>query len=170
MTCLNCKKIGHIAAFCESDKASNTNFQDTEVHEEAVMELIDDVQQDANEEYYADLLLCEDQEHRSASFQIKDSINGGRIPKEWILLDIQSTTNSLSNPDLLTDIREVRGILTIHTQAGKAVTNLRGTAPGYGEVWYCPDGIANIPSLENIAKTRLVKFDSTNDNKFSQQG
>jgi hypothetical protein len=168
MTCRNCRKKGHIAAFCENDTVSNTNVQETEVHEEAVQELIDSVQQDADDgDYYADLFLCEDQEHRNAFSHIKDGINGGRIPKEWVLLDNQSTTDSFSNPDLLKDIHEVRGSLTIHTQAGKAVTKLRGTVPGYGKVWYCPDGIANILSLANVAKTRVVTFDSTNGNHFN---
>jgi hypothetical protein len=171
MTCRNCNKKGHIAAFCEDakeDKDTNTNVQVGETHVEAIQELLDGTKlfdQD-EEDYYADLFLCEDQEHRSVSFQIKDGINGGRIPKEWILLDSQSTTDAFSNPALLKDIHEVRGSLTIHTQAGKAVTKLRGTVPGYGEVWYCPDGIANILSLAHVAKTRTVRFDSTNGNQF----
>jgi hypothetical protein len=165
--CRNCGKIGHIAAFCKIDKVANTNVQDGEVHEEAAQQLLDAVQAETNEDnYYVDLFLCEDQEHRSVSFQIKDGINGGRIPKDWVLLDSQSTTDAFSNPDLLRNIHEVRGSLTIHTQAGKAVTKLRGTVPGYGEVWYCPDGIANILSLAHVAKTRLVIFDSTNGNQF----
>jgi hypothetical protein len=101
------------------------------------------------------------------SFELKDGINGGRIPKDWVLLDSQSTTDAFSNPNLLTDIHEVKGSLTIHTQAGKAVTKLRGTLPGYGEVWFCPDGIANILSLARVAKSRLVTFDSTNGNQFA---
>jgi hypothetical protein len=125
------------------------------------------LQQEAdNEDYYADLFLCEDQEHRSASFQMKGGVNGGRIPRAWILLDSQSTTDAYSNPDLLRDIHEVLGSLTIHTQAGKAITKLRGTVPGYGEVWYCSNGIANILSLARVAKTRLVTFNSTDGNKF----
>jgi hypothetical protein len=122
---------------------------------------------DGNEDCYADLFLCEeDQKHKSASFQLKDGINGGRIPKDWVLLDSQSTTDAFSNPALLRDIHEVRGSLTIHTQAGKTVTKLRGTVPGYGEVWFCPDGIATILSLARVAKTRVVTFDSTNPEKF----
>jgi hypothetical protein len=167
MTCRNCNKVGHIAAFCQNDKAADVNVQDTEVHEEAEQQLLDALQAETNEDdYYADLFLCEDQEHRSVSFQIKDGINGGRIPKDWVLLDSQSTTDAFSNPDLLQNIHEVRGSLTIHTQAGKAITKMRGTVPGYGDVWYCPDGIANILSLARVAKTRLVKFDSTNGNQF----
>jgi hypothetical protein len=131
-----------------------------------VLELIDAVQQDADKEYNADMFLCEDKRHRSAYFQMKDGIKGRLITKEWILLDSQSTTDSFSNHDLLMDIHELRGSLTIHTQAGKAVTKLRGTVPEYGEVWYFPDSIANIVSLAHVANTRLVKFDSTNGNQF----
>jgi hypothetical protein len=155
MTCQNCGKIGHIAAFCKNHKVADTNVQDGEVHEDAEQQLLDAVQTEADEgNYYADLFLYEDQEHRSVSFQIKDGINGGRIPKDWVLLDSQSITDAFSNPDLLRDIHEVRGSLTIHTQAGKAVTKLRGTVPGYGKVWYCPDGIANILSLDQRKPVR----------------
>ena len=97
---------------------------------------------------------------------MEDGINGGRIPKDWVLLDNQSTTDAFSNPDLLKDIRVVSGSLTIHTQAGSMVTKLRGTLPGYGEVWYCEKGIANILSLANVAKIRHVMYNSQNGNQF----
>jgi len=135
---------------------------------EADQQLMDG-SEDEDEHYYADLFLCSDEdEHKCVSFQIKDGIgmNGGRIPKYWVLLDSQSTTDAYSNPDLLRDIHEVKGSLTIHTQAGKAVTKLKGTVPGYGMVWFCPDGIANILSLANVSKTMDVKFDSNNGNQF----
>jgi hypothetical protein len=149
-------------------QASKTSVQDGEVHEEATAQLLDGTKMaDENEDYYADLFLCEYQEHRSVSFQLKDNINGGRIPKDWILLDSQSTTDAFSNPHLLKEIHQVRGSLTIHTQAGKAVTKLRGTVPGYGEVRFCPDGITNILSLDRVAKSRLVTFNSTNGNHFA---
>jgi hypothetical protein len=161
MTCRNCGKIGHIAAFCKNDKVADTNLQDGEVHEDADQQLLDAVQTEADEgTYYADLFLCKDQEHRSVSFQIKDGINRGRIPEDWVLLDSQSTTDAFSNPDLLRDIHEVRGSITIHTQAGKAITKLRGMVPGYGKVWYCPDGIANILSLAHVACTMRLLTNS----------
>jgi hypothetical protein len=161
MTCRKCKKIGHIATFCENEKFLSTNVQDGEAHdenEEAVLELMVEEQKYANADYYADLFLIEEQEHRSAPFHTKDGINGGRISKEWILLESQSTTDAFSNPALLKDIHKVQGSLTIHTQAGKAVTKLRGTVPGYGEVWYCPNGITNILSLAHVDKTRFVSL------------
>jgi hypothetical protein len=67
---------------------------------------------------------------------------------------------------MLKNIDEMRGSLTIHTWARKALAKPKGTVPGYGEVWYCPDGIANILSLERVTKTHLVKIDSTNGNQF----
>jgi hypothetical protein len=169
MTCRNCNTKGHIASFCPNAKLANKNVQDGEIHAEGAAQLIDGATaSDGNEDHCADLFLCEeDQEHKSASFQLKDGVNGGRIPKDWVLLDSQSTTDAFSNPALLQDMHEARGSLTIHTQAGKAVTKLRGTVPGYGEVWFCPDGIANILSLARVAKTRVVTFDSTNGNQFA---
>jgi hypothetical protein len=151
-----------------ADKTANTNVQ---VHDEAVQQLIDGstlTLATENEDYYADLFMCNEQEQEQhVSLQLKDGINGGRIPKDWILLDSQSTTDAISNPKLLKDIHEVQGSLTIHTQAGKAVTKLRGTLPGYGEVWFCPDGIANILSLARVTKLHMVTFDSANGNQFA---
>jgi hypothetical protein len=169
MACRNCNTKGHIASFCPDAKLANTNVQDGEIHAEGAAQLIDGATaSDGNEDCCADLFLCEeDQERKSASFQLKDGVNGGRIPKDWVLLDSQSTTNAFPNPALLRDTHEARGSLMIHTQAGRAFTKLRGTVPGYGEVWFCPDGIANILSLARVAKTRVVTFDSTNGNQFA---
>jgi hypothetical protein len=138
MTCRKCKKVGHIATFCENEKVSNTNVQDGETHvtnEEAVLELMVADQEGANEDYYADLLLIEEQKHMSASFHTKDGISGRRIPKECTPLDSQSTTDVLFSPALLKNIHKLQGSLTIHIQAGKALTKLKGTVPGYGDIW-----------------------------------
>jgi hypothetical protein len=113
---------------------------------------------------YAAYLFLQFETHEM--LHVKDGINGGRIPKSWILLDSQSTTDVYSNPHLLTNIRKVPGSLTIYTQAGKAMTTLKGTVPGYGDVWYYAKGIANILSLANVAKTRQVTYNSSNGNQF----
>ena len=135
---------------------STANVQDAEIHEDAVQELLDADEED----YCADLFLCEEADHRSLSFQAK---NGGRIPRNWIILDNGSTADSISNPDLLKDIHDVSGSLTIHTQAGKSVTRSIGTLPGCGQVWFCPDGIANILSFNKVAKTRQIEHNRLQD-------
>jgi len=119
-----------------------------------------------NEHYYCDLFLNGVQEHRSVSLQLTDGINGGRIPKYWVLLDSQSTTDVFSNPAMLKDIHQVPGSLTLSSMTGKDKTNWRATVPGYKEVWYTPNGIANILSLANVAKTMKVVFNSRNGNQF----
>jgi hypothetical protein len=59
---------------------------------------------------------------------VNDGINGEQLPKRWVLLDSQSTADAWCfNPEFLTNflttvIHEVKGSLTIHVQAGKAVT------------------------------------------------
>jgi hypothetical protein len=68
-TCNKCLKVVNIATFCENEKVSHTNVQDGEtqvMNEDTVLELIVAEQEGANEDYYADLLLIEEQEHRSA--------------------------------------------------------------------------------------------------------
>jgi hypothetical protein len=86
MTCRNCNKLGHITAFCQNVKTADVNVQDSDALQAETLE----------DDYYADLFLCKDQEHRSVSLQIKDGINGGRIPKDWVLLDSQLTTDVYS--------------------------------------------------------------------------
>jgi hypothetical protein len=64
MTCHKCLKVGHIATFCDNEKVSHTNVQDGETQvttEDAVLELIVAEQEGANEDFYADLFLIEEQ-------------------------------------------------------------------------------------------------------------
>jgi hypothetical protein len=44
--------------------------------------------------------------------------------------------------------------------------NCVGDLPGYGEVWYHPNGIANILSLAWVKDRHRVTFDSTDGNQF----
>ena len=56
-------------------------MQDTVVHEEAEQQLLNAIQDEAyNGNYYADLFLMDDHKHITASIQVKDGINRGRIP------------------------------------------------------------------------------------------
>ena len=54
----------------------------------------------------------------------------------------------------------------IHCTAGVAKTNLIGDVPGYGTVWYRPDGTANILSLSKVKEKYQVTFDSDMNNQF----
>jgi hypothetical protein len=57
--------------------------------------------------------------------------------------------------------------MDIHCNAGVTSTNLVGGLPGYGEVWYNPNGIANILSLSRVKERGFhVTFNSANGNEF----
>ena len=54
----------------------------------------------------------------------------------------------------------------IHCTAGVTRTNLVGELPGYGTVWFHPDGIANILSLSRVKTKYQITFDSDENNEF----
>ena len=86
---------------------------------------------------------------RDLSMRIKTMLtqNNNKINKFWILIDNQSTIDLFHNKDLLSNIREVNDHVVVHCNVGKVVVNMMGDLPGYGPVWYYPDGIADILSL-----------------------
>jgi hypothetical protein len=56
--------------------------------------------------------------------------------------------------------------MNIYCNAGVMSTSLVGDLPGYGEVWYHKNGIANILSLACMKKKHRVTYDSENGNSF----
>eukprot|EP00957_Ditylum_brightwellii_P211200 15365881-Ditylum_brightwellii.AAC.1 len=76
--------------------------------------------------------------------------NRNIVNPNWVLLDNQSTVDVFSNYKLLNNIREVDGQLEVHCNAGTNSTKEIGDFAGYGEVWYDPDGIANILSMARV--------------------
>ena len=85
---------------------------------------------------------------------------------EWVLLDNQSTIDVFVNRQLLQNIRQINQYMYIHCTAGVTRTNLVGELPGYGTVWFHPDGIANILSLSRVKTKYRITFDSDENNEF----
>ena len=97
----------------------------------------------------------------------------GKIDKDWLLLDNQSTVNVICNPALLTNIRQIKQCMYIYCNAGMTSTNWVGEFEGYGTVWFHATGIANILSLALTKETHRIAYDSAVDNIFymySQDG
>jgi hypothetical protein len=88
------------------------------------------------------------------------------VPKDRILLDNQPTVDVFYNDKLLQNIRKSDTYMDIHCNAGVTSTDMVGDLPGYGEVWYHPNGIANILSLTRVKDKHQVTFDSAGGNKF----
>jgi hypothetical protein len=99
----------------------------------------------------------------STSFLFQTS-HGGNIPETWILLDNQSTVDVFKSKSLLKEITTTSKTMTIHCNAGKAVTSQVGELAGYGTVWYHPSGIANILSLARVREKGFkVQYDDKNN-------
>jgi hypothetical protein len=90
------------------------------------------------------------------------------IPVNWILLDSQSTIDVFQCGELLCDIHQSATSMDIHSNSGMTTTNLVGEYPGYREVWYDPNGIANILSMSRmVGRGYTVTYSSMDGNAFT---
>ena len=87
--------------------------------------------------------------------------------KNWILLDNQSTTDIFCNSRILKDIRDTNENMTVFTNGGSLTTCKKGFLPGYGLVWYHPDAITNILSLNNVKRKWQVTYESDGYDRFT---
>ena len=88
-----------------------------------------------------------------------------RLPENWILIDSCSTTNLISNKNLLHNIHKSKFNLKVRCNAGSRSVNQRGYLGGYPEaVWYNPGGIANIMSMQNVSKYYRLTMDTSKKN------
>lgn len=86
--------------------------------------------------------------------------------KNRILLDNQPTLDVFCNAKLLNNLRESETSMQIRCNAGITHTNFIDDLPGYSEVWYHKNGIANTLSLANVKNKHKVTYDSSNGNQF----
>ena len=89
--------------------------------------------------------------------------NGTGISPDWILLDSQSTISVFNNPAFLKNIRPADHPLRVVTNGGFQDSNLIADFANLGTVWFNPLSIANILSLADVRKVRLVTMHTGND-------
>lgn len=107
--------------------------------------------------------------NRNTETSLTQHQNKTSINPNWILLNSQSTIDLFSNPNLLENIRKGKYTMTVRGTGGVETTDLIGTLPGYGDVWFKRGGIANILSLARVTRLYRVRYDSDNGNCFRME-
>ena len=70
----------------------------------------------------------------------------------WILLDTCSSINLFCNQSFVHNMHRVNTMLSLTTNAGVMMTNLKAELPGYGTVWFDTQAMTNMQSFGNIAQ------------------
>ena len=95
------------------------------------------------------------------------------ISKNWILLDSESTCNIFCNAKFLQNIRTCapgRELRIKSNGGGYLVANQVGHFPGFGQVHYHKNSVANVLSLSKVSDKYKVTFDNSVDNAFLVHG
>ena len=82
-----------------------------------------------------------------------------------VLCDNQATINVFRNKKLLQNIRSIDDGVSVSGVGGSLDLTMKGDLPGFGEVYYHPDCLANILCFHDLAEQKLVRFDE-NKNMF----
>jgi Zinc knuckle len=163
--CFKCNRMGHFAHECDGTKQeANTtpqsgNNSQQSGNDSAVVHINAGVNDSDDEYSTSEFLFHTNGQQQSIHSDIQED---GKVSKDWILLDNQSTIDVFFNRQLVRNIRESESSMKIHCNAGVTTTRLVGDLPGYGTVWYHPQGIANILSLSRVSERYRVTFNSTN--------
>ena len=86
--------------------------------------------------------------------------------RESISLDNGSTLSLFCNPELVKDIRQSNTTLKMHTKAGSKESNQQVTMPGFGNVWFHEDAIANIFGFGDLVSKYRITYDSEMEDAF----
>lgn len=82
-----------------------------------------------------------------------------KVPLKWILLDNESSVSVFANRAFLHNIHTVNQRLCIYGTGGHLDVTQKGDLPGFGQVWYHPQSIANILSFAEVEDSCRITYD-----------
>ena len=86
--------------------------------------------------------------------------------RESITLDNGSTLSLFCKSELVKDIRQSNTTSKMHTNAGSKESNQQATVPGFGNVWFHEDAIANIFGFGDLVSKYRITYDSEKEDAF----
>ena len=88
-------------------------------------------------------------------------------PPRWLLLDSESTIDTISNKAVMSKIKKLEIAITIHYNAGSRQVQYTADLKGYRRIWYNQKSIANIISQSCSIRKYQVVFNSKDMNCFN---
>jgi hypothetical protein len=117
-----------------------------------------------NEQVAESYTVCSLYDSRLAKCFLQNST----ISTIWILINSCSSVNMFANAEVLHDIKPINNPINIHCNASTVSVSKTGLFCDYPEwVWFNPQGIANILSLDNISKHYRVTMDTNISNSIA---
>jgi hypothetical protein len=157
--CYNCQEMGHYASTCSN--AWRAQGSGTQALMSGGIEISDYPDDDISFNF-ANVTNRQTSDINYGSIHHQ----GAEVSKTWILLDNQSTVDVFCNPKLLKNVRRINKVMNIKCNAGVTRTDMIGDLPGYGQVWFNKNGIANILSLSKVEAKYRITYDSKHGKQF----
>ena len=83
-----------------------------------------------------------------------------------IILNNGSSLSLFCNPGLVHDIKPSHKRMILAMNAGSKQHSTKATVPGFGEVWFDPEAIANIFGFAEMRKKHQITYDSDKEDAF----
>ena len=96
--------------------------------------------------------------HKSGTIYTHSHVQTNKHMYDWILLNTCSSIDLFCNQSFVCNMHQFNTTLSLATNAGMMMTNLKAELPGFGTVWFDPQAMTNVLSFGNIAKQHPIQY------------
>jgi len=171
--CYVCGKKGHTSNKCyKKDSIPRDQWYINKLQKQELAKMQQHVQVGNDNESAAPTTITQESTTSSGTMQawsgahIQFSQADNTDLKNIILLDNGSSTSIFANPRMVTGIKTTATPLQLMTNGGELITDQKATVPGFGEVWYDSQSIANIFSFAELKDKHKITYDSSKEDAF----